>query len=164
MQEAALRERLEGMETHALLEMWCKQERLPWAEAVLRKLLLERGIADAQLEQGRVEAARIEAETVSGQSLAGFAVVGRFVAIFLAMAISNLVSSFGAPNLGMIAAMSIIAIYVALLIRYLVLASRKRKSDAVVAGMAFMWIEAVVLGCVALTGLISTFAIPMTAG
>jgi len=114
-----LRNRYAELNTDALLDLWLTEDRLPWAESVLREELASRGISETELEVGisrRADPDRSRPPQVR-DTIGLYGVLGRAGAIFVAVCIGNLVGSLLGAKAAFIAVTIVAAIYVAILYR-----------------------------------------------
>lgn len=79
----ALAERYSEYETEFLLELWSKEERVPWAEALLKEELQSRGLEPSGLAQLASQRDVVRAQLQEGLNEAEFSVLGPFFAMVL---------------------------------------------------------------------------------
>jgi hypothetical protein len=110
-QKKALGDKFSSLETNVLVAMWGNEQRMPWADSLLRSELRKRGIDAHELNE--IQASR-PADPVYASS-ADDKISARFLAFGTAI-ITGLVSAvlFG-REIGLLVAAIVIAIYVAYL-------------------------------------------------
>lgn len=121
-----LKDRYSRLDTDALLEMWVKEERMDWAEAVLREELLSRDVAAARLDGLAGSRAEIAANAppLVRDTVVAYGILGRAGAFFIAIAVSNIGRALVGPRVAMAGVIVVLGIYVAILLRRVVIQFR----------------------------------------
>jgi hypothetical protein len=83
LQAQALSERYSEYETDFLLELWSKEERVPWAETLLKEELQSRGVEPSVLEQLAAQRDVVRTQLQEGMDQAEFTVLGPFLAMLV---------------------------------------------------------------------------------
>ena len=146
------------MNSDALLAMWACQDRLPWADSVLRNELTTRGISPEILDSAaQNRAASIAAAPDAQETFVWYGLVSRIGAGVGAIVASKLFGGLFGGNTGLIAAMLVLGFYVIVLARRLLVQSKHNGRAAAQLMLAYQWLEAGVLSMVVLAGLWSAF-------
>lgn len=157
--ETALRERYSVMETEALSTLWRDEERMPWAEAILREELVARGVPAAQLDDiaSRREQIARDAPPKLRDTLFGWGVIGRAMTLFVAMAAAQIAGRLFGTRGAIAAAFLVFAVYTtALVVR---VSQQMKQPSGVLGGFAMTWqcIEAVFI--TAALGVVGLFVV-----
>src|SRR5688572_3928376 len=155
--EEALRAKLAELETSALLAMWKEQERLPWADEVLRDELVGRGVSPASL-QGT--AAARDSRTKSGdistrETIVSFGLIGRMLAIFGALVASRILGGLVGGKAGGLGAMAVLLAYALLLANRLLQHSGRSEDARSRLGITYLWVEVAFLLLLVAAGTLS---------
>jgi hypothetical protein len=141
------------MESDTLLDMWKQQERLPWAESVLRDELVKRGTPSDALDSAAENRGAAAAIPDGQETFVWYGLVSRMGAGVGAIVASKLFGGLFGGNVGLVAAMLVLSIYVVVLVRRLIAQSKHSSGAGAQLVLAYQWLEAGILSLVVLVGL-----------
>ncbi len=113
-QEVAVKEKFSAMSTEALMSLWEKDDRMAWAEEILRSELDTRGIAQSQLDEivsRRAEIFKTRAPS-ERETILEYGLLGRFAAVVTAMLLSTLLGSIFGPVVAVLGAIAVAIAYI----------------------------------------------------
>lgn len=156
----ALRERYSELSTDALREMWSDESRVDWAEAELRRELLERGVSLAELDEiagRRVEIALAQPPKVR-DTVVAYGILGRAGALFISAGVGGVTSALLGHRAAMLAVLGVIGAYVGILYRRVFWQFRGPVGGWGGTLMVWQCVEAGIIFVVALMVVVTSFA------
>lgn len=107
----ALRERYRSLDTDALKALWCRDERMPWAEQVLRRELLERGVTGEEIDELVFLRPAIERATAVRIGHEEFSVFGPIGALMIGIALAAIANAVSGWRAAVIVAMGVAIVF-----------------------------------------------------
>ncbi len=145
-QVQALVERLSVTETNVLLHKWEHEERVDWAENALRAELASRGVSEEQLSQLASRRGTVaQGGSSINETFVWFGIVSRFGAFMGAIVAAKVLGGLLGKTAGVLGAVAVIAVYVAVLVRRLSGHTGQKSTAGEAVVLALQWIEAVLL-------------------
>ena len=139
MNQGMLRERYSELESDVLRQMWAAEERMPWAEEILRAELIGRGVPADELDAVAVRRSEIarDAPPSMRDTLFGFGVMGRAGAAFLAVVAGNLLGSLLGKRAAIVGVLVVAVAYAVILV--IRVRRQSRHPSGALAGAAMVW-------------------------
>jgi hypothetical protein len=155
MDLSVLRQRFAELDTEALWAQWRVEARVAEAEAALRQALIERGAQEAALDEIAARRAQIARDTPPSErdTLLVYGILGRFVALFLAIGVGNVVGNVLGRTPAVLAVTSIGLAYLVIMGRRALLQFRHGTSGLGGLVLAYQCIELLVIALVCLAAM-----------